>query len=174
MSRSRIALLALPLLVVPACASRTPTLADSVGTVVEWSCMTGECQVTASSEPPPECEGDDIFVVGAGALAILCGASIDATHTLVLREASCRPLVCNVAADCPHWPDRDYGCDGGICTTSEVALDALDIEALCLLHAARAATCEATDADPAVAMALAQAQAACTATGCAIPEACRP
>lgn len=136
--------------------------------------MTGECQVTASSEPPPECEGDDIFVVGAGALAILCGASIDATHTLVLREASCRPLVCNVAADCPHWPDRDYGCDGGICTTSEVPLDALDLEALCLLHAARGATCEAMDADPAVAMALAQAQAACNATGCAIPEACRP
>lgn len=115
-----------------------------------------------------------MFVVGAGAIAVLCAASVATDHTFTLHEATCRPLLCATEADCPEWPDRHYGCDGGFCTTSELALDRLDIEATCLRRAARLDTCAAIDADPAVTSAMASAASACASGPCAIPASCRP
>jgi len=149
-------------------------LEDSLGTRVQWTCEGHDCSVTGTSQAPPDCAGDDIFVVGAGAIAILCGASVGADHALSLHEASCRPLLCATESDCPQWPDRHYGCDGGFCTTSTQTLDMLDIESVCLRLAPRGDTCDAIDADPAVAMARATATSACTTTGCTIPASCRP
>jgi hypothetical protein len=158
----------------PSCASAPPVLEDSLGTRVTWMCEGHECQVTGTSDAPPDCDGDDIFVVGAGAIAILCAASVATDHSLTLHEATCRPLICATEGDCPQWPDRMYGCDGGFCTTASLALDAIDVEATCLRLAPRQDTCAATDADPAVVMATSTAMAACTTSGCTIPESCRP
>lgn len=158
----------------PACAGSTPVLEDSLGTRVQWMCAGHDCQVTGSSAPPPDCDGDDIFVVGAGAIAVLCGASVAADHSLSVHDATCRPLLCATADDCPQWPDRRYGCDGGFCTTADLALDALDVEASCLHLAPRADTCAAVDADPVVIAAMSTASSACAAGPCTIPAACRP
>jgi len=139
-------------------------LEDSLGTRVQWMCEGHDCQVTGTSTPPPDCDGDDVFVIGAGALAVLCGASV-ATDTHVLSVQ---------ASDCPQWADRMYGCDGGFCTTSDLALDVLDVEATCLRLAPRQDTCAATDTDPMVVMAMTTATNACTSSGCALPSTCRP
>lgn len=157
----------------PACAGGTPTLEDSTGVRVQWTCEAHDCQVTGSSIAPPDCDGDDIWVVGAGALGVLCSASIGSDHMLTLREATCRPLICASESDCPEWPDRHYGCDSGFCTTADLALDALDIEATCLRTLNRADTCAEIDADPVVASAMSTATTVCM-TGCAIPASCRP
>jgi hypothetical protein len=161
--------------VLPACAGQTPVLEDSLGTRVQWTCEAHECQVTGTSAPPPDCDGDDIFVIGAGAIAVLCGASVATdNHMLSVHDATCRPVICAQASDCPQWPDRMYGCDGGFCTTSDLALDVLDIEATCLRLAPRQDTCAATDTDPRVVSAMTTATSACTTSGCTLPSSCRP
>ena len=149
-------------------------LEDALGTRVSWTCQVHDCQVTGTSVEPPDCDGDDVFVVGAGAIAVLCAASVAADHSLTLHEATCRPLICASEADCPQWPDRRYGCDGGFCTTSELALDALEVEAVCLRNARRGPTCAAIAADPTVIAAASTAASACATGGCTLPAECRP
>lgn len=156
------------------CSNGTPVLEDSLGTRVGWMCEGHDCQVNGVSIEPPDCDGEDIFVVGAGALAVLCAASVATDHTLTLHETTCRPLLCATPDDCPQWPDRRYGCDAGFCTTADLALDALDIEATCLRLAARGATCADIDADPVVQRAVQTATDACASGPCAIPAECRP
>jgi hypothetical protein len=166
--------LAVVFCLVAGCSTGTPLLEDSLGTRVGWLCEGHDCQVNGVSVEPPDCDGDDIFVVGAGAIAVLCASSVAMDHTLTLHEATCRPLLCATETDCPQWPDRRYGCDSGFCTTADLALDMLDIEAVCLRTAARGATCADIDADPSVQMAMSMASAACASGPCTIPAACRP
>jgi len=162
------------LFVLPACMTSTPVLEDSLGTRVQWMCEAGMCQVSGASVAPPVCGDNDIFVVGAGAIAVLCGASVAMDHSFTIDDANCRPLICASSDDCPQWPDRRYGCDGGFCTTSALALDRIDIVATCLRTVPRDATCAAADADPMVVAARANATAACSSSGCTIPASCRP
>ncbi len=159
------------------CARQTaPTLEDSRGVVVQWECSAGECQVTGTSDPPPACTAlpdIDLFVLGAGSFALLCGASV-VGHALVLHDESCRPIRCANETDCPQWDDRRYGCDAGLCTTTTRALDLLDVTAACLADVDRPATCVAAGMDAATQDGLLLAASACTAEGCTLPEACRP
>lgn len=139
-----------------------------------WVCEAHDCQVNGTSVAPPDCDGTDVFVVGAGAIAVLCAASVATDHSLTVHDATCRPLLCATESDCPEWPDRRYGCDGGFCTTAGLALDVLDIEAVCLRTAVRGDTCAAIDADPAVQMAMTTAASACASGPCSLPASCRP
>ena len=163
--------------VVPSCLGRTPpSLEDSRGVRVEWACSGGTCEVTGSSVPPPACTAlpsIDLFVLGAGSLALLCGASV-VDRTLVLHDATCRPIRCRDRAECPQWDDRAYTCEAGTCATSTRAPDLLDVTAACLARVDRPATCAAIATDAATQDALAQIEGACTETECEIPEACLP
>ena len=143
---------------------------------VEWSCSRGNCEATATSVPPPVCAAlpdIDLFVLGEGALAVVCGASV-VSGALVLHEATCRPVRCVGAADCPQWDDRLYSCVLGWCATDSRAPDLLDVTAACLANVDRPATCAALSTDPETQAALMTALAACTAASCAIPETCAP
>jgi hypothetical protein len=159
------------------CVGQTPpSLEDSTGLRVQWECSAGTCEVTGSSRPPPACTAlpdIDLYVLGASSFALVCGASV-VGRTLELHEATCRPIRCVEAADCPQWDDRPYGCDAGTCTTTTRAPDLLDVTAACLANVDRPPTCVATASDPETVAALALAEGACDDTGCVIPEACRP
>jgi hypothetical protein len=153
-----------------------PTLEDSRGVRVEWRCSDGTCEVTATSDPPPACTALpdlDLFVLGAGSFALLCGASV-VDHTLVLHDDLCRPILCADESGCPQWDDRRYACDGGVCRTTGRAPDLLDVLAACLAHVERPLTCAAAQTDAPTLAALALARDACDATTCIIPEACAP
>lgn len=173
----RLALLALPLLLVlPGCFTESPaSLADTQGVIVGWTCERGACEVEprGATLDPPACGERDQWVVGAGAIAILCAATEDDAGELSVRESTCRPLACDDELDCPQWEDLVYGCDAGVCTTDRLALDALDVRAACLRHLPRAASCDENDADPDNVARTALAARACPdARTCAIPEEC--
>lgn len=177
--RARLALASLLLLPTSAgsCVGQAPpSLEDSRGVRVEWACSGRTCEVTGSSVPPPTCTAlpdIDLFVLGAGAIAMLCGASV-VGRTFELHEESCRPIVCADEGDCPQWDDRRYGCDAGTCTTTTRAPDMLDVTTACLATVDRPPTCVATGADPATQAALTNADGACSGSACTIPEVCRP
>jgi hypothetical protein len=169
----------LPLLALlaPGCRVASPTLEDSLGVVVQWDCSGRDCQVTGSSAAPPDCGGPEVWVVAAGAVALLCGATVTPDHSLMVHEESCRPIMCGSSDDCPQWNDRPYGCDGHVCTTpatNNIQLDVLDVQSSCLLTAPRGATCAEAQMDPVLASAHAMAVAACAPGVCTIPDACRP
>lgn len=173
--RTLLVALALPL---AGCFTESPpVLEDTLGAVVGWSCDDGPCDVVPrlSTLDPPVCGERDRWVVGAGALAILCAASEEGGELLV-HESTCRPLACADELDCPQWDELHYGCDAGICTTGSFGLDALDVRAACLQGVPRLASCEAQDADPATIERTALVASTCSAgtTRCEIPEACRP
>ena len=173
----RSALLALPLIVlVPGCFTESPvSLAAPQGVLVGWTCERGACEVEPRSATidPPACGEPDQWVVGAGAVAILCAAPQDDAGELAVVESTCRPLACDDELDCPQWEDLVYGCDSGVCTTDRLSLDALDVRAACLRHVPRAATCDENDGDPDNVARTALAARACPdARTCAIPEEC--
>lgn len=160
------------------CFTESPAaLEDTLGVVVGWECDGGECEASLRriTEDPPSCGEGDRWVVGAGAVAILCAASEDGGE-LAVHESTCRPIACDDELDCPQWDDLSYGCDVGICTTPSFDLDGLDVRAACLRLVPRRATCDAQDTDADTITQTAIAAAACPedAPGCAIPEACRP
>ncbi|MDQ3035644.1 MAG: hypothetical protein M3Y87_24775 [Myxococcota bacterium] len=160
------------------CFTESPdVLQDTLGVAVGWECDGGECEVSLRrvTADPPVCAADDRWVVGAGAVAILCAASEEGGE-LAVHESTCRPIACDDELDCPQWDDLSYGCDVGICTTSFFDLDPLDVRAACLRLVPRRETCEAQDADADTIARTAIAAAACPdgAPGCAIPEECRP
>lgn len=172
----RLALVALLLAFVPGCFTESPvSLADTQGVLVGWTCERGACEVEprSATADPPMCGERDQWVVGAGAIAILCAATEDDEGELTVRESTCRPLACEDELDCPQWEDLVYGCDGGVCTTDRLPLDGLDVRAACLRHLPRAATCDENDADPDNLARTALAARACPdARTCAVPEEC--
>lgn len=157
------------LFLAPSCARESPsTLLDSTGVEALWECSRGDCEITRASEIVPSCGERAWYVVGAGALAVLCvdvGGEVD--------PATCRPIVCDSDLDCPQWEARGYGCDGGFCSTSALGLDHLDVVATCLATTPREPSCALTDAATAR-IAIAEAACAEGAIGCTIPEACLP
>lgn len=160
------------------CFTESPAvLEDTQGNLVDWECRGGDCDAVPrrGTTEPPACggEGDERWVVGAGAVAILCAAS-DVASDLVVHEATCRPLACHDELDCPQWEDLVYGCDGGVCTTAALALDPLDVRAVCLRNVPRLATCDAQASDETTRARDALALEACpSAAACTIPDACR-
>ncbi|UJR79520.1 hypothetical protein [Sandaracinus amylolyticus] len=164
------------LLALPGCFTESPAaLADTQGVLVGWTCEHGDCEVEprTATVDPPACGERDQWVVGAGAIAILCAATESDGGELTVHEATCRPLACDDELDCPQWEDLVYGCDGGVCTTDRFDLDVLDVRAACLRGVPRAPTCALQDEDPATIDRSALATNACPGEGpCELPEAC--
>ena len=158
-----------------ACAVENPSfIEDTTGAELGWSCDTGSCNAvhhSFSPEIPTGCGDDTELLVGAGGIAILCAVSRDAEGADVVHERTCRPLACYDELDCPQWDARAYACVEGICQ-SELALDRVDLAALCLFDVPRHASCAEADADALVDQRMALVDEAC-ADGCTnVPAGC--
>lgn len=157
------------------CALENPAyVRDTTGAELGWSCDVGHCAPVHESFSPPvpsDCGEDTELLVGAGGLAILCAVSRGADGSDVIHERTCRPLACRDELDCPQWGARSYVCAAGVCQ-SELALDRVDVTALCLFDVPRHASCAEADADPEVARRMAWVEEACEGGCTHVPSGC--
>lgn len=160
------------------CAAENPTsLRDTTGAEIAWECGYGGCVTVQDGYAPPVpsgCGEDTEHLVGAGALAVLCAVSRAPEGGDLVHERTCRPIACADELDCPQWEERLYGCVESICQSDAgLALDRLDVTALCLFDVPRHASCEAIDADAEVARRMALVDEACEGERCQrVPEGC--
>ncbi len=166
---------ALALATLAGCAIENPSsLRDTTGAEIGWECVYGSCAPVRDGYGPPVpsgCGEDTEYLVGAGALAILCAVSNE-DGADVVHEGTCRPLACADELDCPQWQERTYACVSSLCQT-ELVFDRLDVIALCLSDVPRHESCEAADADPLVAARMALVDGACEGERCErVPEEC--
>ncbi|HEY8432943.1 MAG TPA: hypothetical protein VIL20_31440 [Sandaracinaceae bacterium] len=172
-SRSHLCLAAL----LAGCVPDNPSsLRDTTGAEIGWSCGWDGCttvQHGGAPVVPSGCGDDTEHLVGAGALAILCAVSRGAGGRDVVHERTCRPIACADELDCPQWEDRRYLCVASICQNEDLALDRLDVTALCLYDVPRHESCGAIDADPEVARRMALVEEACDGARChRVPAEC--
>jgi hypothetical protein len=152
---------------------------DSTGAQTGWGCVRGACSTVRESysPPPPDCEGADTeLLVGAGAIAILCAVSVGPSGEDVVHETTCRPLVCEIDAQCPQWTAREYACIEEVCQVRNAGgweLDRVDMTALCLWDVPRHQSCATSRSDPAVVDRLALVDEACPGGTCtSAPDPC--
>ncbi len=156
------------------CALDNPAvLRDTTGAEMGWECERGHCTTVRESFsplPPTECGEDAELLVGAGKLAILCVVSAGD----IVHERTCRPLACLDELDCPQWEERTYTCASGICETDDpVALDRIDVAALCLSEVPRHTSCADAENDPRVDERIALRDSVCDETRCeSVPSEC--
>ncbi len=168
---------ALLAMLVSGCAvENPPALRDTTGAEIGWTCDYGGCttvQEAYSPPVPPDCGDGTEHLVGAGAIANLCDVTPTADGDLV-HERTCRPLACADELDCPQWEERAYACLSGICQAQDgLALDRVDLSALCLYDLPRPTSCAEADADPEVTRRIALVDAACSSGTCAsVPAGC--
>ncbi|MBZ0121427.1 MAG: hypothetical protein K8H88_30810 [Sandaracinaceae bacterium] len=164
--------LSILLLALGGCAVENPaSILDSTGAELGWDCDRGTCAAVERSYSPtvPACGPGAEYVVGNGALAILCVLTRAAGGGDLVHQETCRPLVCRDGLDCPQYEGRSYYCVEGLCQSSQVDLDALDAVALCLWDVERLESCDSQLADPRTLERIALAQAACPEGRCALP-----
>jgi len=153
-----------------------PTVTDTTGAELGWTCDRGSCTteiIAGSPGVPSMCGEDTELLVGAGALAILCAVSVDAGGSDVVHERTCRPLACADDLDCPQWEARGYGCLNDVCQIAGRRLDRIDLAALCLWDLPRHTSCTRADADTEIDRRLALRDGVCSGDDCdTVPPGC--
>jgi hypothetical protein len=163
-------------LLVSGCLAENPaSLTDTTGADIGWDCSRGSCTTVrdaTSASVPSMCGAATDLLVGAGALAILCAVSVGPDGADVVHERTCRPIACADELDCPQWEERAYTCLASICQYEALALDRVDVSALCLYDVPRHESCAAAEEDALADERMAAVDAACADGTCTIPEGC--